>query len=67
MKRSALFLAAAVASFHAVAFEISFGISGCDPTLQQTLGTSSPWFDIVGYCAKDQDIPTATRGVGGMP
>ena len=67
MKRSALFFAVAVFSFRAVAFEISFGISGCDPTLQQTLGASSPWFAIVGYCAKDQDIPTSTSGTGGMP
>ena len=61
MRMSCFVLAAAVVSRCTVAFDISFGISGYDPALQQTLGAASPWFDIVGTCTRNQDIATATH------
>lgn len=60
MRMSCFVVAAAVVSQCAFAFDISFGISGYDSALQQTLGAASPWFDIVGTCAKDQGIGTGT-------
>ncbi|MBQ4384992.1 MAG: hypothetical protein II823_03585 [Kiritimatiellae bacterium] len=67
MKKSILSYLVVAIAIHAFAFDISFGISGYDPILQQTLGTSSPWFDIVGYFASNQEIPTEDGSITGMP
>lgn len=57
--------ALACASIHvslcAAAFDVSVGFSGFDPALQQSLGTSSPWFSVVGEFASGETIGTGSR------
>ena len=56
MSKAVIFGAVCATALNCLAFEISFGVSGYCPSLQQELGASSPWFEIVGTCERNQTL-----------
>lgn len=62
MNKAMIFGAVFATALNCIAFEISFGVSGYCPSLQQELGASSPWFEIVGTCARNQTLTRMGSG-----